>query len=541
MPANNTISWKRLCWEFNIESTVFAHRFIANRQLTRFERVWWAVWLGVSFISCWFLALTTYHKWCENPVVIVYAPQLSPVSTIPFPAITICPLTKTRVEAFNLTEVFEMVKNKSVLDEYRERQLRVMAHVCPFSRYWKNFSVDPNEAVVETLQNMSLSFAKTIALCAWRNKLEICNHLFTETLVDDGFCYTFNELLPNETYRLSEISEDFTSFATSAIPSRWTLDGGYDKQAGLNAFPHRALASGIKSGLIFIPVMRKIDQEFLCRGPYTGYKFAVHTPGEIPLTGDKFYRLNTLNALILMVTPRVVNTGNHLISLSPSRRRCFFNDERQLRFFKRYTESNCLMECISNYTLYKCQCVKFSMPRTARMKVCDASKIDCYHKVYQDMYNTKVSNSMAGNPESRCNCLPACNSLEYDVEISQFPFHFHELAAALEIPTIDYKRVDPAVMIVGFKDRHYLPMWRRELMGITDAVAKMGGFFALLVGASMLSLGELVYYSCIRPLRRERPVAGAPHHAPIYRTTKSSKTDLYLSAPNRLRFFASAS
>ncbi|XP_065087706.1 pickpocket protein 28-like [Ochlerotatus camptorhynchus] len=498
-----TISWSQLYREFKAESSIFAFRFLANRQLTRFERIWWAIWIWMALLSCWFSALATYHKWCENPVVIVYAPQLSPVSTIPFPAITICPLTKTRVEAFNLTEVFEMVKNRSVLDEYRERQLRVMAHVCPFSRYWKNFSVDPNEAIVETLHNMSLPFTKVMDLCMWRNKQTPCNQLFTENLVDDGICYTFNKFLPNETYRLNEMSVDFTNFTTLAIPSRWTQEGGYDKQAGLNAFPYRALSSGIKAGLLFMPEMRKIDQEFLCRGPYTGYKFAVHTPGEIPLTGDLFFRLNTLNSVTLMVTPRVIKTGKHLRSLPPNRRRCFFNDERYLRFFKTYTLYNCIMECISNYTFNSCRCVKFSMPRTTGMKVCDASQIDCYNKVYQDMYNLMLSNLMAGKPETDCNCLPPCNSIQYDVEMSQIPFNFHEMAMALGLPA-KYDSVDPAVMIVGFKERHYLPMWRRELMGFTDAVAKIGGFFALLVGASMLSLGELVYYSCIRPLRRER-------------------------------------
>lgn len=35
----------------------------------------------------------------------------------------------------------------------------------------------------------------------------------------------------------------------------------------------------------------------------------------------------------------------------------------KLRFYKNYTQANCEMECLSNYTKNECGCVKFSMPR----------------------------------------------------------------------------------------------------------------------------------------------------------------------------------
>ncbi|XP_021711601.1 pickpocket protein 28 isoform X2 [Aedes aegypti] len=493
-------TWKRLNKEWQKENSIRAYAHLANRRLTLFERIFWFACIIATAVACWLSVSNVYTKWRENPVVIAYAPRFSPVSTIPFPAITICPLTKTRVEAFNLSEVYEIVSKGAPLDEVKEKQLRALAHVCPCSNHWRNYSAVADESIVETLQNISLPFEETLLMCLWQTKRVPCRHLFTETLVDDGICYTFNELLSNETYRTNAISRDFTSFGTEAVQSRWSLETGYEPQAGLYAFPRRALSNGFQAGLTVMPMVRKIDQEFLCRGPYTGYKFAVHSPGEIPLTGDKFYRLNTLNSITLTITPRITKTSQELRSVAPSRRRCFFNDERPLRFFRTYSSNNCFLECIANFTLEKCHCVKFSMPRTADTKVCDASKIDCYFNIYQDMYRHKVANALSGN---KCNCLPPCNSLEYDVEMSQFPFNFHELATAMRMPAFEYDQMDAAVMFVGLKARHYLPMWRRELMGITDAVAKLGGIFALLLGASMLTFAECVYYHCVRPLRRE--------------------------------------
>lgn len=61
-------------------------------------------------------------------------------------------------------------------------------------------------------------------------------------------------------------------------------------------------------------------------------------------------------------------------------------------------------------------------------------------------------------------------------------------------------------MFVSLRDRHYIPMWRRELVGVNQAIAQLGGLFALLMGSSMLSLAEILYYCCVRRLRRDLSV-----------------------------------
>lgn len=44
------------------------------------------------------------------------------------------------------------------------------------------------------------------------------------------------------------------------------------------------------------------------------------------------------------------------------RRQCFFEKERILKFFNVYTQPNCELECLANYTVDLCGCAKFSMP-----------------------------------------------------------------------------------------------------------------------------------------------------------------------------------
>lgn len=145
--------------------------------------------------------------------------------------------------------------------------------------------------------------------------------------------------------------------------------------------------------------------------------------------GDWFFRLNNEDDIAFTFTPNVMYTSEKLRNASPMRRSCFFDNERYLRFFNSYNQANCAAECIANLTLQKCGCVKFSMPRTADMKICDASKIECYRNILIEAFDEEIRHAMQGMI-SLCGCYPACNSVEYRVEISRMPFYFQELSRA---------------------------------------------------------------------------------------------------------------
>ncbi|XP_021709769.1 LOW QUALITY PROTEIN: pickpocket protein 11 [Aedes aegypti] len=222
---------------------------------------------------------------------------------------------------------------------------------------------------------------------------------------------------------------------------------------------------------------------------------------------------------MLDLSPKVTRASKKLRNLSPFRRNCYFSDERSLRFFKLYNQINCVAECISNYTLTKCGCVKFSMPRATNTKVCDASKIDCYQNSFLALYEMMVRANLAGVKFHSCNCMPSCSSVDYGVAISHDVFNYHDFPVELDFATNGYVyegvEVDDTIQFIlqsrpqfgdGFLQRSQLRVQlRREMLGINQAIAELGGLFTLLLGASMLSLAEIVYYCCIRWLRRERP------------------------------------
>lgn len=82
-----------------------------------------------------------------------------------------------------------------------------------------------------------------------------------------------------------------------------------------------------------------------------GFKVLLHTPGELPRVSKQFFRIPLRQEVVVSVKPNMITTSDGLIDYSPDRRQCYFNDERYLKFFKVYTQSNCELECLANFTL----------------------------------------------------------------------------------------------------------------------------------------------------------------------------------------------
>jgi acid-sensing ion channel, other len=100
-------------------------------------------------------------------------------------------------------------------------------------------------------------------------------------------------------------------------------------------------------------------------------------------------------------------TDDSLRSFSPEKRKCFFEGEKVLRFFKTYSKALCEWECMSNKTLEKCGCAKFSMPRDANTPVCNASSLTCVDSITTD----------------HCDCLSPCVDVKYTYQLDKTHFN----------------------------------------------------------------------------------------------------------------------
>ncbi|XP_055589371.1 pickpocket protein 28-like [Uranotaenia lowii] len=246
-------------------------------------------------------------------------------------------------------------------------------------------------------------------------------------------------------------------------------------------------------------------------GAKTGFKLFVHAPDEAPSLDQFYYGLSLRDSISMMIKPKVTATSQSLRSQPYQDRQCLFENERYLRFFRIYNQHNCIQECMVNFTYDLCGCVKFSMPRSADMRECAPSEISCYSGAYIKMYSQQIGK----NTSNPCGCLPACASLSYDVEISNRPV---DLESVFRSAGEDYAKFLSEFVLsqlsISIKEKWILPMVRQELMGVGDLAGTLGGLFGLMIGASALSLLEIVYFCLIRPFRKEKPAPRVRHVIP---------------------------
>jgi amiloride-sensitive sodium channel len=158
-------------------------------------------------------------------------------------------------------------------------------------------------------------------------------------------------------------SVNFTNYLrVRPTSSEWSLQYGYDKDAGLSPYPLRAFLAGVKSGLQFNIRTTRQDLDYACGDSLQGYRVILHTPMTIPRPSQSYFNIPLDHAVVGGIEPVMITTSKRIKTYSPQRRKCYFEEERTLRYFKMYSSANCQLECLTNHTLSSCGCVNFFMP-----------------------------------------------------------------------------------------------------------------------------------------------------------------------------------
>lgn len=144
--------------------------------------------------------------------------------------------------------------------------------------------------------------------------------------------------------------------------TNWSLEKGYNDTDTecYEFYPYRAYgreAGGL--GVVISMVKQELDNLCRIRG---GFSVLLHNPLEVPQFTQHAYRFGYDRDVSVSVEPIVHITSNELRSYSANKRKCYYDGERSLLFFNTYTQGNCKMECLANFTKNECGCVKFNLP-----------------------------------------------------------------------------------------------------------------------------------------------------------------------------------
>ncbi|XP_059608203.1 pickpocket protein 28-like [Phlebotomus argentipes] len=531
-------SVKSALWAFFSEycnnSSIHGVKYLGERRRPWAERVWWGVVFLLSIYSCFSFIGSSWRRWHQSPVIVTFADKSTPVWQIPFPAVTICPETKVKMEYLNYTKAFNQLRSMHSplyegepdnLTATEQHRLESIYQLCNFNVI---SSVDfgppeVNDTFADTLREMSPESKDIFLVCMWRNFVSGCGS-FAPILTEEGFCYTFNALNASEIYRPVALHPGYEYPLVDEESFRWSLEDGYTSAAPLETHPQRVLGSGVRGGLFVWLQSAVKDFDYMCRGATQGFKLLLHTPGEIPMVSKHYMRIPLNQEITVTVKPSMFTTSDGLMGYNPSRRQCFFNHERELEFFRVYTQSNCELECLSNYTKERCGCVKFSMPRHADTPICGSAMIQCYRQAEYELLQLEIQEDLSKISNRTCNCLPACTSIVYDSEISQTEADVEKLFNAYEIPADEFSGFQMSTLTIFFKDTQFITSRRSELYGLTNFIANCGGLLGLFMGVSLLSLFEIIYFCSIRlvnNIRMRRRSKKAASHVVVQKPLKA--------------------
>lgn len=241
--------------------------------------------------------------------------------------------------------------------------------------------------------------------------------------------------------------KDFDGFKHSRRLSGWNWEETRYKSFDRNSYPW-PIISHQYDGLRLMMTLRDTDCDFLCRGPNQGFRIYWNRPSEVPNTLSQFLFIPIGRDITISMKPSVIETSKNLLKYPSKLRQCYTEEEKKLRFFKFYTKSNCEFECLTNFTLKHCGCVKFSMPRDNATLVCNATKIKCIFEAERTWLSLGAETH---DDAVECNCMAACLEINYDPLLIWNYYDFHRM-----FKSYDYDLTD----MPGLVERFFSLFWK---------------------------------------------------------------------------------
>jgi acid-sensing ion channel, other len=258
---------------------------------------------------------------------------------IPFPAVTICPESKTDVDKFNVSQVLEKIHSNETLTKEERKKYEAIFQVCDI--------IDHNPTqrtfvpyIVRTLRDISNDFASfsSVKIAQFPKTFE---SVFKKMITSNGVCYTYNMLDAEDLYNAEMAHYLRTPVATNR--SDWTIFGYNNFDS--DTYPSRVLGSGKEAELEITLKMKKKNVDFACKSSANGFRLTLHTPDELPQTMSHFHRIPFNVETLISIEPKVMATSKNLRHYQPGKRQCYYSKEKKLKFFKSYSQMNCKLEC----------------------------------------------------------------------------------------------------------------------------------------------------------------------------------------------------
>ncbi|KAF5271322.1 hypothetical protein FQA39_LY08120 [Lamprigera yunnana] len=253
------------------------------------------------------------------------------------------------------------------LGERSEVEQMLLDDYCNSNNSFSNITTVSDEGtkwdnVLKFILRVNPSCQEILKVCLWRQEEMPCEDLFNSALTDDGLCCTFNALPGSFIFKNAREMAGLNLTFPPQVDD-WNPENGYSENSSINALPWRASGAGTHLGLTIV-LDAQLDAYYCSSSVGVGFKMLLHNPLETPKMADFALLLAAGLEARVIVRPKIYDATQSIRSINIQKRICYFTNERDLQFYRTYTELNCKLECQANYTLSLCGCVPFYLPST---------------------------------------------------------------------------------------------------------------------------------------------------------------------------------
>ncbi|XP_063709061.1 pickpocket protein 11-like [Culicoides brevitarsis] len=466
-----------------------------------FERLLWIVLFVISITGCSLMISLVWQKWNQSPVILSFDNKLMTMAAIPFPAVTVCSDAKVDIDQFNYRSAYEKyLRNEKLNETEIEYLLAIDSNFCKNIKDPSNLPLPDKVIDKEFMRDLAIQSNDFISCESGLNSIGGVEHSncildIQRISTNEGLCYTFNLLNTNEL--LNEgVLNDYDNNKNNNM-SGWHPYTGYENYIRGVTYPKRSFGAGSTRGINLHLKTRPANYVNQCSNEsHHGYNIFLHPPTDYPWKKEYMYKVGMDQQMAIIIKPPSIITSENLKGYPILKRKCYFEDERKLKLFRYYSQANCELECLTSIMFKKCGCVEYWMPHLPHMTECKFNRIidhpNCsYDDIEIAIQEERVKTIVDIDNQLECNCLPSCNSIQYEADQTMLLNRAEEDSGKND--SIKYVNI-----LLYYKTFQFIPMKRTELYTDLDFISNCGGLLSLFIGTSLLSIVEVLYFFTIR-------------------------------------------
>ncbi|XP_052132218.1 sodium channel protein Nach-like, partial [Frankliniella occidentalis] len=472
--------------EFCLFTGLHGYKYIVQPGKHRAERLFWILVVTVSLVAAVLLMMIAYDFNRSHPTILAVDTTHYPLWAVDAPGVTVCPSNKVlRSKARQLLKT--MVLPADVSEEELLDELGLLVElIVPRSNNATKFArlqniLDKNSlSIDEVMRQVTPSCDDLLIRCIWKRRQCLhCSDIFRQVPTAYGYCCSFNYM-----------DRDLDAYR----PRMGGCVGVSYNQV------QRLSACGYTNGLSV--TVRIQPKEFLSSFLAShAVLVLIHNPTQYPDGNADLKIVGAGTVSFISYMAEVTLPSDRIATLKSSIRKCQFESETYLPMFRAYTYENCMASCQANRTMQKCGCVPVTYPHILQRKMCTLTDVPCIASLLTASGPTYEPFNATTCPL----CRPLCENVEYQVETS---------VGVLRTSSIP--EGDPLTSgLLGIEENYALfHVFANDLvttkykmdvyMTREDLLGSLGGLSGLLVGFSLVSGFEFVYFFTIRPFFRMR-------------------------------------